>query len=347
MEEKDFHQALKIAIESSNALAVERACVNLSFSNTVMFLGQKEKLKLLSKNTDEKFVKDLLYFLTNKKNEENQRYPNHVDGNSIYGDHDKFSKGSNFQHADKKYVESFKKGKDAALESFKNSVFVGLIGGLKSDDVKYLKILDLYWPDRKNVNQLAKKCGAEGFVNITHKLLSEFKKPKEDSRYQININYFLKNVVKEANVEFLNILWKTYSRDMKQVFQFLRSHDQFWMHELPKTETDVKDEISYQRMYSTDPEIFNIKNFTYEKLMWFEGNSEFETLVNLMDKVNSSNKDYNNYSVRKLKKNLRKTNFEHENELVYDCEFLYQNEIEHLFIKLSDQKKNILFFTKK
>ena len=89
-----------------------------------------------------------------------------------------------------------------------------------------------------------------------------------------------------------------------------------------------------------------IENFIEIK-KWFEGNSEFETLVNLMDKVNSSNKDYNNYSVRKLKKNLRKTNFEHENELVYDCEFLYQNEIEHLFIKLSDQKKNILFFTKK
>lgn len=270
MEEKDFHQALKVAIESSNAQAVERACVNLSFSNTIMFLGQKEKLKLLSKNTDEKFVTNLLYFLNNKKNEENQRYPNHIDLNGLYGDHSKYSKGSNFQLAEKKYVERFKKSKDIDLESFKNSVFVGLIGGLKSDDVKYLKVLDLYWPDRKNVNQLAKKCGAEGFINITHKLLSEFKKPKADSRYQININYFLKNVVKEASVEFLDVLWKTYSRDMKQVFQFLRSHDQFWMHELPKTDTDMLGEIKYQRTYSTDPEIFNIKSFTYEKLMWFE-----------------------------------------------------------------------------
>lgn len=136
--------------------------------------------------------------------------------------------------------------------------------------MKHLKVLDLYWPNRKNVNQLAKKCGSEGFVNITHKLLSEFKKPKEDSRYQININYFLKNVVKEANIEFLDVLWKAYPRDMKQVFQFLRSHDQFWMHEQPKNSSGADDDVTYQRSYSTDPEIFNIKDFTYEKFMWFE-----------------------------------------------------------------------------
>lgn len=268
MNEKDFNQTLRVAIESSNVLALERACVNISFSNTIMFLNQKEKLKILSKNTDEKFVKDLLFFLNNKKDEGNQSYPNHIDANSIYGDYSKYSAGSNFQIADKKYVDIFRKSKDELLDSFKNSVFVGLIGGLKSDDIRYLKILDLYWPDRKNVNQLAKKCGAEGFESITHKLMSEFKKPKADSRYKININYFLKNVVKEADIEFLDVLWKTYSKDMKNVFQFLRSRDQFWMYEQPKGDINV--EVGYQRQYSKDLEIFNIKNFTYKKFMWFE-----------------------------------------------------------------------------
>ena len=54
-----------------------------------------------------------------KRSRKNQQYPKHIDNNHMYGDHDKYKKDSNFQLADKKYVEDFHKRQSSALDSLR------------------------------------------------------------------------------------------------------------------------------------------------------------------------------------------------------------------------------------
>lgn len=272
---------LDLLLSNKDCYELKRFLTPLTLSISKNILKEKERLNILAKKPDLKFLKELFSFLDNKYQEEKAKYPNHFemvmsqDSNPIEKNSKTGARNFNnisfntkwFAYQNKK-ENSFLKSSLESLQEFKNEALCEVLKNktnlTKEFTLDFLTLCSKL-QNNKALNMLARTCAEKNNISLLEEIFES-----KTFKSHISKKHFLRNATYAAqNIQMLDYLWSKEPQAMKEGFTSMVEAAEFWWDFSPK----IDNQHSYWTFRGVNKApVWNCANIygNIDKMIWLE-----------------------------------------------------------------------------